>query len=136
MLKKLDRIDRRPRAPDLQAYRPTLTMVMSIAHRVTGAATYFGMALLIWWLVAVAAGPGPYQAQQWFMGSIPGQLILFGFTWALLHHALGGIRHLIWDTGRAHDYPWREYLAQATIVGSVALTMLVWIFGYFVWKAA
>lgn len=133
---KLDRIDRRPRAPDLQVYRPTLTMVMSIAHRVTGAVAYFAMLLLIWWLLAVAAGPGPYRTQQDLIGSIPGQVILFGLTWALIHHALGGIRHLIWDTGRAHDYPWREYLARATIIGSVAFTCLVWIIGYVVWRAA
>ena len=63
-----------------------------------------------------------------------GRLILFGLTWTLLHHALGGIRHLILDAGRAHDYPWREYLARASVVGSVALTILVWIIGYIVWS--
>ena len=122
--------DRRPLAPDLQVYRPTLTMVMSIAHRITGGAVYLGMALLVWWLIAVAAGPDAYAAQQRLIGSIPGQLVLFGLTWALLHHALGGIRHLILDAGRAHDHPWREYLARASIVGSVALTILLWIVGY------
>src|SRR3546814_1167214 len=85
------------------------------------------------WLIAVAAGPEAYEAQQWFMGSILGQLILFGLTWALLHHALGGIRHLVLDMGRAHDYPWREYLARASLIGSVALTVLLWIIGYIVW---
>lgn len=136
MADRPDRIDRRPRAPDLQVYRPTLTMVMSIAHRVTGAVGYLGMALLIWWLVAIATGPEAYRTQQRFMGSLPGQIILLGFTWTLLHHMLGGIRHLIWDTGRAHDYPWREYLARATIIGSVALTILLWIVGYSVlWGA-
>jgi succinate dehydrogenase / fumarate reductase cytochrome b subunit len=117
---------KRPIAPDLQVYRPTLTMTMSIFHRVTGAALYLGILLFIWWLVAAAMGPSAYALQQRFMGSIPGLLVLFGFTWALLHHSLGGVRHLIWDTGRAHDHPWREYLARATILGSLALTVLLW----------
>ncbi len=119
-------IRKRPTAPDLQVYRPTLTMTMSIFHRLTGAALYLGTLLFIWWLVATAMGPSAYALQQRFMGSTPGLLVLFGFTWALLHHALGGVRHLIWDTGRAHDHPWREYLARATILGSLALTTLIW----------
>lgn len=116
-----------PTAPDLQIYRPTLTMVMSIAHRATGAAVYLGMALWVAWLAAVAAGPEAYAAAQRLTGSAPGRIVLLLLTWALLHHALGGVRHLIQDTGLAHDHPWREYLARATLAGSVALTILLWI---------
>jgi succinate dehydrogenase / fumarate reductase cytochrome b subunit len=101
-------------------------MTMSIVHRVTGVALYFGTLVLTWWLIAIAMGPGAYAFQQRFLGSALGLLILFGFTWAILHHALGGVRHLVWDTGRAHGYPWREYLARATIVGSLALTIVLW----------
>jgi succinate dehydrogenase / fumarate reductase cytochrome b subunit len=122
----------RPRSPDLQVYRPTLTMIMSIAHRITGAALYLGMVLFVWWLIAVASGSAGYAVEQQFMRSLPGLVILFGFTWAALHHTLGGVRHLIWDTGFAHDYPWREYLAQATIVGSLSLTIILWIVGYLI----
>ena len=59
-----------------------------------------------------------------------GRLILFGYTWALLHHMLGGIRHLIWDTGRGFEPGEREWLALATALGSVSLTILLWVFGY------
>src|SRR5882672_7187093 len=88
----------RPLSPHLQIYRPLLTMMMSIVHRVTGAALYFGMLLLAWWLIAAASGPTAYANVEWFIGSLIGRLILFGYTWALIHHMLGGIRHLIWDT--------------------------------------
>jgi len=87
----------RPLSPHLQIYKPTLTMVMSIVHRITGAALYFGMLLLAWWLIAAASGPNAYAGFEWFMGRVLGQLLLFGYTWALIHHMLGGIRHLIWD---------------------------------------
>ena len=78
-----------------------LTMMMSIVHRITGAALYFGTLLLVWWLIAAAAGPNAYAAVQWFMETLLGRLILFGYTWALIHHMLGGIRHLIWDLATA-----------------------------------
>ncbi len=120
----------RPLSPHLQIYRPTLTMTMSIVHRITGAALYFGTLLVAWWLIAAAAGPNSYATLQWFMGSAIGRLILFGYTWALIHHMLGGIRHLIWDLGYGFGSSEREWLTLAGLIGSIGLTILTWIFGY------
>ncbi len=106
-------------------------MVMSIVHRVTGAALYCGTVLLVWWLLAAAMGPNAYATFQSFAGTIIGRLILFGYTWALIHHALGGIRHLIWDTGNGFGPAEREWMARATIIGSVVLTILLWVVGFF-----
>jgi succinate dehydrogenase / fumarate reductase cytochrome b subunit len=122
----------RPISPHLTIYRWTLTMVLSIAHRLTGAALYFGMLLVAWWLIAASSGPNAYARFQDFIGSFIGLIILFGFTWALLHHMLGGIRHLIMDTGHGFGASEREWLAGATVVGSVGLTVLLWIVGYVV----
>jgi len=121
----------RPLSPHLSIYKPMLTMMMSIFHRITGAALFFGTLLLTWWLLAAASGPTAYAKVQAFMGSIIGMLILFGYTWALIHHMLGGIRHLIWDTGRGFGPVEREWLTLATIIGSVGLTLLIWIIGFF-----
>jgi succinate dehydrogenase / fumarate reductase, cytochrome b subunit len=121
----------RPLSPHLSIYKPTLTMTMSIVHRITGAALSVGTLLLTWWLLAAASGPTAYAKVQAFMGSIFGMLILFGYTWALIHHMLGGIRHLIWDTGRGFGPVEREWLTLATIIGSVGLTLLIWIVGFF-----
>jgi succinate dehydrogenase / fumarate reductase cytochrome b subunit len=120
----------RPLSPHLSIYKPMLTMMMSITHRITGAALFFGTLLLTWWLLAAASGPTAYAKVQAFMGSIIGLLILFGYTWALIHHMLGGIRHLIWDTGRGFGPVEREWLTLANIVGSVGLTLLIWIVGF------
>jgi succinate dehydrogenase / fumarate reductase cytochrome b subunit len=109
-----------------------LTMMMSIVHRITGAALYFGMALLAWWLIAAASGPNAYANFQAFIGSLIGQLILFGYTWALVHHMLGGIRHLIWDSLRGFEPAEREMLALANLIGSIALTFMIWGIGYLV----
>lgn len=120
----------RPLSPHLTIFRPLITMVMSIVHRITGGALYFGMLLLAWWLMAAAIGPGAFETANAFFGSWFGRLILFGFTWALLHHLLGGIRHLIWDLGVGFDPPVATKLAWATLAGSVALTLVVWVVGY------
>ena len=120
----------RPLSPHLQIYRPMLTMMMSIVHRITGAALYFGTLLMVWWLLAAAAGPNAYATFQDFISSIIGKLILFGYTWALIHHMLGGIRHFVWDTGHGFGAGEREWLARATLFGSIVLTLLLWVVGY------
>jgi succinate dehydrogenase / fumarate reductase, cytochrome b subunit len=120
----------RPLSPHLTVFRPLITMVMSIVHRITGGALYVGMVLLAWWLLAAASGPQAFETASAVFGSWFGRLVLFGFTWALLHHMLGGIRHLIWDTGAGFDPPVANKLAWATLIGSVTLTLLVWIAGY------
>jgi succinate dehydrogenase / fumarate reductase cytochrome b subunit len=120
----------RPLSPHIQIYRFMITYVMSGFHRVTGAALYFGMVLVAWWLVAAASGPNAYGYFEWFMGSLIGRLVLLGYTWALIHHALGGVRYLLWDLGYGVERSEREFLALATILGSVALTLVVWVIGY------
>ena len=120
----------RPLSPHLFIYKLTLTMMMSIAHRLTGVALYFGTLLIAWWLLAAASSPNAYAGVGSFMSSFFGRLVLFGYTWALLHHMLGGLRHLIWDTGRGFGPAEREWLTLATLVGSVGLTLLIWIVGY------
>jgi succinate dehydrogenase / fumarate reductase cytochrome b subunit len=98
----------RPLSPHLSIFRPLITMVMSIVHRITGGALYFGM----------------------LFGSWLGRLMLFGFTWALIHHLLGGIRHLFWDAGIGFEPRVATMTAWAILVGSIGLTLLVWIVGY------
>src|SRR6266852_400450 len=117
----------RPLSPHLQIYRPMLSMMMSIAHRLTGMALYAGTLLLAWWLLAAAAGQNAYNTFQAFAGSWIGQLILFGFTWAMIHHMLGGIRHFIWDLGYGFGPEEREWLVRATLIGSIGLTVLLWV---------
>jgi len=120
----------RPLSPHLQVYKMMLTFVMSGFHRISGFVLYFGVVLLAWWLIAAAAGPNAYANVEWFMGSWIGRLVLLGYTWALLHHMLGGIRHLIWDTIHGFEPAEREMLALATLVGSISLTVVVWVVGY------
>jgi succinate dehydrogenase cytochrome b subunit len=126
------RHDQRPLSPHLQIYKPMLTMMMSIVHRITGMGLYFGMILLIWWLLAAAISANYFAMVQAFFGHPIGKLILFGFTWALLHHTLGGLRHLLWDTGRGLDLTATEWMARANLVLSILGTLALWLGVYLV----
>jgi succinate dehydrogenase / fumarate reductase cytochrome b subunit len=103
---------------------------MSIVHRITGVALYAGVFLLVWWLSAAAASDAYFEMVQGFFGHWFGRIVLFGFTWALVHHAIGGFRHLLWDTGRGFDLKLVELMARANLVGSIVITLLLWIIGY------
>lgn len=120
----------RPLSPHLTIYRPPITMTMSILHRITGGALYFGTLLVVWWLVASASSEAYFDYVSWIFGSWIGRIVLLGYTWALMHHMLGGIRHLVWDTGAAMEKHTASKLAWATLAASLALTLLVWIAGY------
>jgi succinate dehydrogenase / fumarate reductase cytochrome b subunit len=125
-----DKSAARPLSPHLQIYRPMLTMMMSIMHRITGVGLYFGVILLVWWLTAASISDGYFDFVQGFFGHWFGRLLLFGFSWALIHHTLGGLRHLLWDTGRGFDLNLVEWLARANLAGSIVLTLLLWVIGY------
>ena len=120
----------RPLSPHLQIYKPIPTMVMSILHRITGGALYFGTILVAWWLIAAASGQSYFEFVNAIFGSFLGRLVLFGYTWALVHHMLGGLRHFMWDFGYGFEKSFSTKIAKATLAGSVILTLLIWVLGY------
>jgi len=120
----------RPLSPHLSVYTLIPTMAMSIVHRVTGAALYFGTLLVAFWLIAAAMGETSFDMANWFFGSIIGRLILLGYTFALIHHALGGIKHLIQDTGAWLEKDFTTTMAKLHPVISIVLTILIWVIGY------
>lgn len=119
----------RPLSPHLSIYKPTMTMTMSIVHRITGVALYAGTVLLAIWLLAAAFDAERFAAVQAFMAGPVGRVILLGYSWALIHHALGGIRHLVWDTGKGFG-PERHLMSRLTLIGSIIITLGLWILGY------
>ncbi len=107
-----------------------LSMMMSIAHRITGVALFFGTILFVWWLSAAAHSDAYFNVVQGFFSSWFGRLVLFGFTWAMLHHAIGGIRHFIWDVGKGFELKTVELMVKLNLAGSIILTVLLWVFAY------
>lgn len=117
----------RPLSPHLQIYKPIPTMMMSIIHRITGCALYFGVLLLAIWLMAAAGTPEGFARVHNIYGSWLGLVVLFGFTWVLVHHMLGGIRHLVMDTGAGLGKEESTKAAIAMPIVSIVLTILVWV---------
>jgi succinate dehydrogenase / fumarate reductase cytochrome b subunit len=118
----------RPLSPHLQIYRLQINMVMSIVHRITGAAMYVGTVLLAGWLFAAATSPEHFAFVNGLFATWPGLIVLGGYSWALIHHMLGGMRHFIWDTGSALDIASVDLLSWSTIVLSVLLTAALWLY--------
>jgi len=117
----------RPLSPHLQVYRPLINMTMSIVHRMTGAALYFGTLFVAWWLTAAATSEHYFNFVSAIFASLPGKVVLIGYTWALLHHMLGGLRHFVWDTGRGYDLKTVDLLSWGTLVFSLAATVVIWL---------
>jgi succinate dehydrogenase / fumarate reductase cytochrome b subunit len=121
----------RPLSPHLTIWRWTLTMTMSILHRATGIAMYFGTLLIVLWLGAAALGDAPFAVVNAIYGFWLVQVVFFLATWALFHHMLGGIRHFVWDSIHALDPVGREMIVRIQLAASILLTLAVW--AAFVW---
>lgn len=114
----------RPLSPHLTIYRPQMTSMSSILVRITGTGLLVGALLVVWWFLAAATSPEYYAVADGVITSWFGDLIMSLSVWALWYHALGGLRHLYWDTGRGLDVEFAEKLGLVMIVLSVVLTVL------------
>lgn len=125
----------RPLSPHLQIYRPQLTSILSILHRLTGVALTAGTLVLVWWLVAVDEGRGSFIIIQEIIASWAGRLLLFGWSFALFYHSCNGIRHLFWDIGIGYGLKSLYASGWVVVVVSAALTVGAWCWGYAVMGA-
>ena len=114
----------RPLSPHLTIYRPQLTSITSILVRLTGNALIVAALLIIWWFVAAASGPAAFARADYVITSWVGKLVMLGSILALWYHLLGGIRHLIWDSGRMLDVKTSEQFGIFMLAGAVVLTLL------------
>ncbi len=126
----------RPLSPHLQVWKWHVTMATSIFHRFTGVGNAIGAVLLTWWLVALATGPEAYAVFTGFIGSLFGQLILFGFTASLVYHLMNGIRHLVWDTGTGFSLGVARSSGLFVFVATAIVTVAIWVFAYMTMGAA
>jgi succinate dehydrogenase / fumarate reductase cytochrome b subunit len=109
-------------------------MLVSILHRVTGTGlALVGGGLLVWWLVAAAAGADSYVTFTSFARSWIGVLLFVGLTWAFWMKTLAGIRHLVMDIGAGFELRTNKFWANMTVAGSVLLTLATW--AYIFWRA-
>lgn len=115
---------RRPLSPHLGIYRPQITSVLSILHRITGVAMALAVMLIAWWFLAAATGPDYFALADGLLTSWVGHLVLLGSLWAVWYHALNGVRHLWWDLGYGFDLPKVTLSGQVVLGASAVLTLL------------
>ena len=116
----------RPLSPHLQVYRPQMTSVMSILHRAAGVVLTTGTLIMAAWLVSLALGKEAYDVVVMVIGHPLGQFVLFGYSVALIYHALNGVRHLGWDLGLGLTIPQVYKIGQIVLFLTVVLTMGLW----------
>lgn len=119
----------RPLSPHLQIYKPQLTSMLSISHRLTGVALGLGTLFLVWWLIAAATGDAAFATAQAFFGSWLGLLLLFGWTYSFFFHLCNGVRHLMWDTGHGLDLHTAYTTGWAVLAASGVLTLAAFAVG-------
>ncbi len=113
----------RPLSPHLMIYRPQWTSITSIFVRITGNGLIVAALLAVWWFIALATGPQAYARADAVITSWFGDLVMFMSVGALWYHTLGGIRHLIWDSGRMLDVARSEMFGQVMVIASVLLAI-------------
>ena len=118
--------DNRPLSPHLQVYRPQLTSVMSISHRITGILLSAGMIMVTVWLTALAAGPGAFASVNDWLATPVGLIALLTWTASLFYHLLNGIRHLFWDAGWLLELKGAYASGWMVVVLTVLLTGIIW----------
>jgi succinate dehydrogenase / fumarate reductase cytochrome b subunit len=114
----------RPLSPHISIYRMTITMLVSIMNRITGAGMALAAILIVWWLMAAASGAEYYATANGFLTSWFGLLILVGSLWALWFHFLGGLRHLFMDFGLGYELKTVNMTGWIVVIGSFVLTAL------------
>jgi succinate dehydrogenase / fumarate reductase cytochrome b subunit len=119
----------RPLSPHLTIWRWGPPMIVSILHRASGVAlSLAGLAVLTWWLTAIASGGEAYAGFTKAAAHPAGIVVLVGITWSFFQHLLSGIRHLVMDSGATFELGVNKRFAVLTIVGSVLLTAALWLY--------
>ena len=122
----------RPLSPHLQVYRPQLTSILSILHRITGVVIWAGAVIMTYWIASATYGPEAFARAQWFLGSWFGRLVLLGLTGATFYHLANGIRHLAWDIGWGYEMDKLNISGWAVLIFTGVMTVLTFLAGYWV----
>lgn len=115
-----------PLSPHLSIYKFKLSLLMSIAHRITGGALYFSMLIFLFFLFSLSSGASAYELFSSIIGTWIGKIVILGITWAVFHHMLGGLRHFLWDMVKGFEVKTVDKLATITLLGGIVLTIIYW----------
>mgnify|MGYP006116974787 FL=1 len=121
--------EKNPLSPHLQIYRWHLSMILSITHRIIGVVNSVAMILICLWTISLLFGEENYEIIKILFQSFFGKLLIISLSWSFSFHMLSEIRHLIWDLGYGFDLKISKITGVITIIGSLALTILIYLLG-------
>jgi succinate dehydrogenase / fumarate reductase cytochrome b subunit len=121
--------EKNPLSPHLQIYKWHLSMILSITHRIIGVVNSVAMILICLWTISLLFGEINYESIKVFFQSFFGKLFIISLSWSFSFHMLSEIRHLIWDLGYGFDLKISKITGIITIIGSLALTVLIYSLG-------
>jgi succinate dehydrogenase / fumarate reductase cytochrome b subunit len=121
--------EKNPLSPHLQIYRWHLSMILSIAHRIIGVVNSIAIILICLWTISLLFGEENYEIIKILFQSLFGKFLITSLSWSFSFHILSEIRHLIWDLGYGFDLKISKITGIITIIGSLALTILIYLLG-------
>ena len=121
--------EKNPLSPHLQIYKWHLSMILSIAHRIIGVVNSIAIILICLWTISLLFGEENYEIIKILFQSLFGKLLITSLSWSFSFHILSEIRHLIWDLGYGFDLKISKITGIITIIGSLALTVLIYLLG-------
>ena len=121
--------EKNPLSPHLQIYRWHLSMILSITHRIIGIVNSIAIILICLWTSSLLFGEENYEIIKILFQSFFGKLLIISLSWSFSFHMLSEIRHLIWDLGYGFDLKISKITGVITIIGSLALTIFIYLLG-------
>ena len=121
--------EKNPLSPHLQIYKWHLSMILSITHRIIGVVNSVAIILICLWTTSFLFGEENYEIIKILFQSFFGNLLIISLSWSFSFHMLSEIRHLIWDLGYGFDLKISKITGVITIIGSLALTILIYLLG-------
>ena len=121
--------EKNPLSPHLQIYRWHLSMILSITHRIIGVVNSIAIILICLWTITLLFGEENYEIIKIIFQSFFGKFLIISLSWSFSFHMLSEIRHLIWDLGYGFDLKISKITGIITIIGSLALTILIYLLG-------
>lgn len=117
----------RPLSPHMQIWKWGPNMAVSILHRATGdGLALVGLAVMVWWLGALASGPEAYASFVAIATSPVGWVFMVGLSWAFFSHLCSGLRHFVLDIGAGYELKTNNTWSVVSPLVGIALTAGFW----------
>lgn len=99
--------------------------LLSIFHRVSGAALFLGIVWFLFLLEMSLGSEAGFERARLYVSHPLVKLVLLGFLWSYLHHFCAGIRYLFLDMDIGMPLASARRSAFAVFAVSLALTVLI-----------